>query len=98
MEVLAILDKGPSYAAKMLEERPDLVNPTRKHGVIIVDPGALYTKLARLAKRELIERIDNYKLPRDADYSRQVRSRAVWYRLTTKGRELLQEHRRAIRK
>lgn len=99
LKILAILDKGPSYAASMLESHPELVG-TKKEGadVVIVDPGALYTKLKRMVGRGLIERIRNFKPPHPELFSRQTRSRAVWYRLTTKGREVLQEHRRAIKK
>lgn len=100
MQILAILDKGPSFAAAMLEEHPELVplKDSKEKDVMVVDSGAIYTKLKRLANRGLIERIHKYRIPNADQYTRKTRSRAVWYRLTATGRDVLQEHRKAIKK
>lgn len=101
LQILAVLDKGPNFAAQILAEHPELVSPKPKEAkdgttVTIVDSGAIYTKLKRLEKRELIERVKNYKPPNAKEMSRLTRTRAVWYRLTTMGREVLDAHRRSI--
>ena len=91
--VLAILDRGPSYASEMVKAHPELVGSKQVSDVIVVDQAALYTKLKRMTKRGLIERMNRYKPPDPAQYSRLTRKRAVWYRLTPEGRKILQEHR-----
>lgn len=77
--VLAVLQDGPLHGYGMVLEMEE-----RSRGHVQVRPGDLYRVLYRLSQRSLIESVDN-------PGSGSGEERRNYYRITSRGREVLRE-------
>lgn len=93
LRLLAELKQAPMFGAQMVLRAPEAFTTTESSGGLpVIQAGNVYTMLRRLAKRGLIEVVPNYKPPNPRAYTRKQRSRAVWYRITQHGKEVLAEN------
>lgn len=102
LSILAIIDRAPTYARKLLEEHPWLFTTGKPaaDGSLVIDTKRAYTAVKRLLDRGFIEEAKDFRPPvnTSARSARRNRSKAKWYRLTRKGREVLAANRQLITK